>query len=111
MLDYQYVLITNKQTLLQILIQFEGGIKRDWLTSDFETTTELNSCTFVGKFVTRSDESVQLPWIPRTSAAVALRLFELESSIFYNQHQKAEAHKMAEARKFEVDFFNFLYYI
>lgn len=113
MLYCEYVIIiTKKQILLQILIQFEGGIKRDWLTSDFETTTELNSCTFPGKIMTQSDESVPwLPWIPRTSAAVALRLFELDTSIFYNQHQKAEAHKMEEAGKFEVEFFNLLYYI
>lgn len=93
---------SSVEDILQILIQFEGGIKRDWLKSDFETTTELNSYTFPGKIITQSDETVpQLPWLPRTSAAVALRLFELESSIFYNQHQKAEAHKMAEVGKFE----------
>ncbi|XP_017222566.1 homeobox-DDT domain protein RLT1 isoform X2 [Daucus carota subsp. sativus] len=94
---------SSVEDILQILIQFEGGIKRDWLASDFETTTELNSCAFPGKIVTQSDKSVaQLPWLPRTSAAVALRLFELDSSIFYSEHQKAEAYSMTEIAKFEL---------
>lgn len=94
---------SSVEDVLQILTQFEGGIKRDWLTSDFETTTELNSCAFRGKIVTESNEPVpQLPWLPRTSAAVALRLFELDSSIFYNQQQKAEAHRTVEVGKFEL---------
>lgn len=56
--------------------------------------------------MTQSDKSVaQLPWLPRTSAAVALRLFELDSSIFYSEHQKAEAYSMTEIAKFEVELF------
>ncbi|XP_022848148.1 homeobox-DDT domain protein RLT1-like [Olea europaea var. sylvestris] len=34
----------------------------------------------------------QLPWIPQTTAAVALRLLELDASIFYVSQQKAELH-------------------
>ncbi|XP_074333666.1 homeobox-DDT domain protein RLT1-like isoform X2 [Apium graveolens] len=78
--------------LLQILTQFEGAIKQDHLSSNYETTAELlGLCALSGKAAKESDhESVpQLPWIPQTTAAVALRLLELDSSIFYTPLQKA----------------------
>ncbi|XP_073158296.1 homeobox-DDT domain protein RLT1 [Henckelia pumila] len=83
--------------LLQLLTQFEGAIKRDYLSADFETTEELLcycASSRGAKYEFSCSGSVpQLPWIPETTAAVALRLFELDSSIFYTPNQKAESHE------------------
>lgn len=76
--------------LLQIQTQFEGVIKQDHLSSNYETTAELlGLCASSGKAVKESDHESVLPWIPQTTAAVALRLLELDSSIFYTPLQKA----------------------
>lgn len=84
-------------------------IKRDCLSSNFETTAELlGSCSLSGKAVTEPDHpgSVpQLPWIPQTTAAVALRLLELDSSIFHTPNQKSKTHNATEVENFTVKFF------
>ncbi|XP_017227642.1 homeobox-DDT domain protein RLT1 isoform X2 [Daucus carota subsp. sativus] len=90
--------------LLQILTQLEGVIKQDYLSSNYETTAELlGFCTLSGKAAKESDPELvpQLPWIPQTTAAVALRLLELDSSIFYTPLQKAaETNSVTEAGNF-----------
>lgn len=94
---------------MQILTQFEGAIKQDHLSSNYETTAELlGLCALSRKAAKESDhESVpELPWIPQTTAAVALRLLELDSSIFYTPLQKAaETYSVTEAETFTVNFF------
>ncbi|KAJ4703536.1 Homeobox domain-containing protein/DDT domain-containing protein [Melia azedarach] len=75
------------EEILQILTILESGIKRQYFSSNFETTKEL-----LGSSVMSGDPwSVPiLPWIPKTTAAVALRLLELDASIMYVKPEKAE---------------------
>ncbi|KAI3456227.1 hypothetical protein Pfo_012890 [Paulownia fortunei] len=95
--------------LLQILTHFEGAIKRDYLSADFETTEELlcycDSSRGAASEFNYPVNVPQLPWIPKTTAAVALRLLELDASIFYTPDQKAEFHdekKMEALPKFAL---------
>ncbi|XP_031255307.1 homeobox-DDT domain protein RLT2 isoform X3 [Pistacia vera] len=84
--------------LIQGLTQLESAIKRDYLSTNFETTSELldssnalAACTPNGP---SSPETVCiLPWVPHTTAAVALRLMEFDASISYLPHQKVESHQ------------------
>ncbi|KAK4485260.1 hypothetical protein RD792_007892 [Penstemon davidsonii] len=77
---------SSAEDLLKMLTQFERAIKRDYLSSDFETAEEL-----VSYCASSYPGSVpQLPWIPNTTAAVALRLLELDASISYTPNQKSE---------------------
>lgn len=80
--------------LLQILTEFEAVIKRFCLSTLFETTDELLAVSALsGRGVCDSADAgsvPQLPWIPQTTAAVALRLLELDGSISYTLDQKAE---------------------
>ncbi|XP_008811888.2 homeobox-DDT domain protein RLT2-like isoform X2 [Phoenix dactylifera] len=89
--------LSSAEELFQILTLLEGAIKRDCLSSDFETTTELLSSTTPGlavdNTVSLSGSVPVLPWVPDTAAAVALRLLDLDSSISYMLHQKLESHK------------------
>lgn len=86
---------SSPEDLLQILTQLEGAIKRDYLSADYETAEELMGlCALSRNAACESTypESVpQLPWIPQTTAAVALRLLELDASISYDPQQKTEA--------------------
>lgn len=90
------------QILLQLLTEFEGAIKRDNLSSSFETTEELlNYCASskVSGFDFAHPGSVsRLPWIPQTTAAVALRLLELDASIL---HCELEKPKLPDEKKVE----------
>ncbi|CAA0817866.1 homeobox-1 [Striga hermonthica] len=83
------------EDLLQILTQLEAAVKRDYLSEDFETTEELlcldSSRVASGEFSYPGGRVPQLPWIPKTLAAVGLRLLELDGSIFYTANQKAES--------------------
>jgi len=47
-----------------------------------------------------------LPWVPRTTSAVSLRLFELDTSITYIQLEKPEPCEEKEAR-FIVSLFQY----
>ncbi|KAL2524213.1 homeobox-1 [Abeliophyllum distichum] len=87
---------SSTEDLLQILTQIEIAIKRNYLSADFETTEELMGyCassrgasyefSYPGSFP-------QLPWIPQTTAAVALKLLELDASLSYVEQQMAESH-------------------
>jgi hypothetical protein len=93
-------------SLPQILTLLEGGMKRDYLSSNYETSSELlrssdpSGCAAYGSFNT---ETVPvLPWLPQTTAAVALRVIEFDASISYMLHQKPEAHKDRSTRNFIV---------
>lgn len=81
----------------QVLTLLEGAIKREFLFSDFETTSELLESLNPGRYAVTSSHSLEtvavLPWVPRTSAAVALRVMELDAAIFYVPQQKVESQK------------------
>ncbi|TKY66814.1 Chromatin assembly factor 1 subunit rlf2 [Spatholobus suberectus] len=88
---------SSSEDLLQILTGLEGAIKREYLDSNYETTGEL-----LGMFSSsgcRTNDSIDgeripvLPWVPYTSAAVALRLLQLDACIFYTSQQKLESEK------------------
>lgn len=49
-----------------------------------------------------------LPWVPWTTSAVSLRLFEFEASILYVQLEKPEPREEKEAREYIVSLFQFL---
>ena len=90
---------------MQMLTMLEGAIKRDYLSSNFETTTELlnsNTQDTNQNSVARSGSVTVLPWVPDTTAAVALRLLDLDSSISYTFHPKAASNKDREAGDFTV---------
>ncbi|CAL9169362.1 homeobox-DDT domain protein RLT2-like isoform X1 [Musa acuminata AAA Group] len=88
---------SSAEELFQILTLLEGAIRRDFLSSNFETTTELLSYNTPGVYTdngaSHSGSVPVLPWMPDTSAAVALRLLDLDSSISYMLHRKLESHK------------------
>lgn len=79
----------------QVLTFLENAIKRDWLSSIFETTNELmdasnsKKCVAIGPF--GLETVITLPWIPPTTAAVALRLMEFDAAISYRLHQEVES--------------------
>ncbi|KAL7102846.1 hypothetical protein ACP275_08G144100 [Erythranthe tilingii] len=86
---------SSSEDLLQILTEFEGAINREYISVGFETTEELlSSCVSsrgaAFEFTDLGSVS-QLPWIPKTTAAVALRLLELDSSISYTPNQIADS--------------------
>ncbi|XP_028807830.1 LOW QUALITY PROTEIN: homeobox-DDT domain protein RLT2 [Neltuma alba] len=87
---------SSSEELLEILTLLEGAIKRDYLASNFNTTSELLGSIFSSGFLsdsTGADRIPVLPWVPHTTAAVALRFMELDSSIFYTLEQKLESEK------------------
>ena len=93
---------------MQMLTMLEGAVKRDHLSSNFETTTELlnsNTQDTNQNSVARSGSAgsaTVLPWVPDTTAAVALRLLDLDSSISYTFHPKVASNKDREAGDFTV---------
>ncbi|WOL14533.1 hypothetical protein Cni_G23313 [Canna indica] len=96
---------SSAEELFQILTLLEAAIKREFLSTNFETTNELLSSGTIGvasENVAACAGSVPvLPWVPDTSAAVTLRLLELDSSISYTLHQKLESHKEKEGNYFK----------
>ncbi|XP_062180404.1 homeobox-DDT domain protein RLT2-like [Phragmites australis] len=96
---------SSAEEVFQMLTVLEGAIKRDYLSSNYETTTELlNSST--QDFATQnsvggSGSASVLPWVPDTTAAVALRLLDLDFSISYTLHPKAGSNKEREAGDFK----------
>ncbi|WCJ30914.1 Homeobox-DDT domain protein RLT2 [Euphorbia peplus] len=87
----------SAEDLLQVLTLLEGSMKRDYLSSNFETTSELLGSDDLSRSadydICRMQKVPVLPWLPRTTAAVALRVLELDSSIWYTLDQKAESLK------------------
>ncbi|KAJ0985990.1 hypothetical protein J5N97_004346 [Dioscorea zingiberensis] len=91
---------SSAEELFQCLTLLESAIKRDFLSSNFETTEELLSSVPDGQSdcsAVPSGPVPVLPWIPETTAAVALRLLELDASISYILQQKLDFHKEKEA--------------
>ncbi|KAL6848942.1 hypothetical protein ACP4OV_021525 [Aristida adscensionis] len=91
---------SSTEEVFQLLTMLEGAIKRDYLSSNFETTAELlNSSTqdFASKnSVACSESAAVLPWVPGTAAAVTLRLLEMDSAISYTLLPKVESNKERE---------------
>ncbi|CAH9112170.1 unnamed protein product [Cuscuta europaea] len=83
--------LSSSEDLLQVFTQFEGVVERDYLSSSFETTRELLGLSFSLRVPsTQIGFPEYLPWIPLTTAAVALRLFEFDASLSYDAEQKAK---------------------
>ncbi|XP_022720447.1 homeobox-DDT domain protein RLT1-like isoform X2 [Durio zibethinus] len=88
---------SSADELLKILTHLESAIKRDHLSSNFETTNELLGSILLSE---RDSTDSVLPWIPQTTAAVALRLLELDASLMYVKREKAEPYENKEARAY-----------
>ncbi|XP_043687473.1 homeobox-DDT domain protein RLT2-like [Telopea speciosissima] len=96
---------SSAEELLQILTLLERAIKRDCLSSNFETTNELIASSTSAEcamddFLPVHGSVAVLPWLPETTAAVALRLMDIDSSISYIMNQKSEFQKDREAGEF-----------
>lgn len=91
------LIASSVEALLQVLTLLEGAIKRDFLSSNYETTNELLGSSNLTGYVNNgfvSPETVSvLPWLPQTTSSLALRLMELDTSIFYKLSQKEDAEK------------------
>ncbi|PPS01295.1 hypothetical protein GOBAR_AA19353 [Gossypium barbadense] len=87
---------SSANELLKLLTQLENAIKRDYLSSNFETTRDLLGSSFQSENDSSTDSV--LPWIPEITPAVALRLLELDSSIMYVKQEKVEPPENREAR-------------
>ncbi|KAL5839479.1 hypothetical protein ACOSQ4_012087 [Xanthoceras sorbifolium] len=88
---------SSTEELLQILTLLESGVKRHYLSSNFETTKELLGISNVSA----DPASVSiLPWIPKTTAAVAVRLLELDASIMYIKPEKVEPSEDSEVKEY-----------
>ncbi|KVH89511.1 DDT domain-containing protein [Cynara cardunculus var. scolymus] len=86
-------LIKSLLTFLEVLTWFESVVRRDYLSLNFETTEELLGTSGLSQRAASGSGSVPvLSWIPQTTAAVTLRIFELDASISYSPEQKAELH-------------------
>ncbi|KAG5561737.1 hypothetical protein RHGRI_004700 [Rhododendron griersonianum] len=90
----------SAEDLLQILTEFEVVIKRGFLSTNFETTDELLASSAVSGRGANPGSVPQLPWIPQTTAAVSLRLLELDGSISYNLDLKVEILENKEGESF-----------
>ncbi|KAK7302837.1 hypothetical protein RJT34_13734 [Clitoria ternatea] len=93
------------EELLQILTLFERALRRDFLSSNFSTTDELlgssnNISESSAQASTDLESVVVLPWVPLTTAALSLRLFEIDSSISYIKLERLEPSEEKEAREY-----------
>ncbi|CAK7322696.1 unnamed protein product [Dovyalis caffra] len=95
---------SSVEDLLQILTLLEGGLKRDYLSSNYETSSELLSSSGPSGCAAQDSFNAEtvpvLPWLPQTTAAVALRVIEFDASISYMLHQKLELQKDRSAGNF-----------
>lgn len=91
---------------MQIVTFLEGVIKQDHLSAEFRTTKELlGSSASLGNTLYDSAYTGSVPvlaWIPQTTAAVAVRLLELDASISYIHHDKSEFYEDKELGEFSV---------
>ncbi|CAM0953906.1 unnamed protein product [Alopecurus aequalis] len=78
---------SSYEEVFQMLTVLEGALRRDYLSSNFETTAELlksNTQDFADQNSIARPECVDvLPWVPNTAAAVTLRLLDLDSALSY----------------------------
>nr|GMC81593.1 homeobox-DDT domain protein RLT1 isoform X2 [Ipomoea batatas] len=89
---------SSTEDLLQNLTQLEGFLKHDYLSSSFETTKELLGCStsrFTACHSAFPGSVPELPWIPQTTAAVGLRLLELDAAVSYDPDQNTNELKVS----------------
>ncbi|KAK7412388.1 hypothetical protein VNO78_03844 [Psophocarpus tetragonolobus] len=95
---------SSVEELIQILTLFERSLRRDFLSSNFSTTDELLGLSSVSESSVQAStdpESVAvLPWVPLTTAALSLRLFEIDSSISYVKLERREPCEEKEVREY-----------
>ncbi|CAI8591100.1 unnamed protein product [Vicia faba] len=95
---------SSVEELLQMLTLFEKALKRDFLSPNFSTTDELLGLCKMSERAAHASadpESVDLlPWVPQTTAALSLRLFEFDSSISYVKLERLEPVEEKEAREY-----------
>ncbi|KQK04896.1 homeobox-DDT domain protein RLT2 isoform X2 [Brachypodium distachyon] len=91
---------SSTKEVFQMLTVLEGAIRRNYLSSNFKTTAELlNSMAQDNSnqnSVARSGSADVLPWVPNTTAAVTLRLLDLDSALSCTLDQKAGLNKEQE---------------
>ncbi|XP_078439314.1 homeobox-DDT domain protein RLT2-like isoform X2 [Wolffia australiana] len=73
--------------LLQVLTRLERAMLRDHLSSSYETAAELLGS---GDKPLSSEPVGAVPWIPLTTAAVGLRLMELDAAVSFVLQQKLD---------------------
>ncbi|CAH2046509.1 unnamed protein product [Thlaspi arvense] len=84
---------SSTEEILQVLTALEVALKREFLSPNFETTSELLDLpeeALAGDFACSGNV---LPWLPKTTGGVALRLFEFDSSIVYTPDQNNDPQK------------------
>ncbi|XP_047946305.1 homeobox-DDT domain protein RLT2 isoform X1 [Salvia hispanica] len=81
------------EELLQCLTLLEDNIKREFLSVSYETSSEILSSSKVAESSSRPGVVPIPPWMPRTAPAVALRLMDLDTSIYYSHEQKESCQK------------------
>ncbi|XP_047163549.1 homeobox-DDT domain protein RLT1 [Vigna umbellata] len=95
---------SSVEELIQILTLFEKALRRDFLSSNFSTTDELLGSSSMlecsGQASTDPESVPVLPWVPLTTAALSLRLFEIDSSISYVKPERLEPSEEKEAREY-----------
>ncbi|CAI8617390.1 unnamed protein product [Vicia faba] len=88
---------SSTEDIMQTLTALECAIKREYLASDYETTSELFGSVCSSEChpndIIGGERIPVLPWVPSTTAAVTLRLMELDACIFYTSQQKLESEK------------------
>lgn len=114
-LNYMPTQTSELTYVLQILTLFEKALRRDFLSSNFSTTDELLGSSSIpecsGQPSTDPESVAVLPWVPLTTAALSLRLFEIDSSISYVKPERLEPSEEKEAREYIVSLkFSFILY-
>ncbi|KAG1334985.1 putative homeobox-DDT domain protein RLT1 [Cocos nucifera] len=82
----------------QILTQLESAIKREYLSPSYRTTYELLG--LLPNFLANGASIPVLDWLADSTAAVALRIQEFDSSITYTVHQKPKSNEEREATRY-----------
>ncbi|KAJ3670695.1 hypothetical protein LUZ60_008121 [Juncus effusus] len=93
---------SSAEEVFQLLTLLEAAINQDYLSSSFETTSELLHSSITDHTNPFASITV-LPWVPETAPAVALRLLDLDSSVCYTVLEKNESFR----DKRSDDFLNF----
>ncbi|XP_057792549.1 homeobox-DDT domain protein RLT2-like isoform X1 [Salvia miltiorrhiza] len=87
--------LTAKE-LLQCLTLLEDSIKREFLSVNYETSSEILSSSKVVGCSSRPGVVPIPPWMPLTAPAVALRLMDLDASIYYTYEHEETCEKNGE---------------
>lgn len=87
-----------------MLTLLERSLQRESLSSNFSTTEELLGATNMRMSSVEGSTDLEsvpvLPWLPQTTAALALRLLEFDASISYAQLEKHGPYETKETKEF-----------